>query len=133
MHLEHRSDSPLAAEVRKAGSQTAFAKKIGRSQSTIHGWLRLDRVPAEEVGDVASRLGVTPEYLRPDLAELFQTPPPPRATRGDSPAGAGAPKARPAGDPAPSTNQVPSGREGSAPAAVAPSAAGVTNRREARA
>lgn len=122
MSLEHESDSPLAIEVRKAGSQVAFGKKIGRRQSTIHQWLKKGQVPAEDVGDVADRLGIAAAVLRPDLAEVFQTPRAPETLPGAALAAGSVPT-----DPVAGAEQIspsPSGREDDAPAAVPEDAAG---------
>jgi len=72
MPIEDRIDSPLAAAVRKAGTQSAFARLIGKPQSTVHGWLTQDKPLAVEHLDVVDReLGIPPEVMRPDLAHLF--------------------------------------------------------------
>jgi DNA-binding transcriptional regulator YdaS (Cro superfamily) len=68
MPLEHDSDSPLAKIVRRAGSQSAFARVIGTRQSTVHGWLRLNKpLPAELVATVERELGIPRHESRPDL------------------------------------------------------------------
>ena len=75
MALEHDSDSPLALAVRKARSQTAFGKLIGKRQSLINDWLRLGKpLPVEHVPTVSAALDIPPEVLRPDLAHLFPKP-----------------------------------------------------------
>jgi DNA-binding transcriptional regulator YdaS (Cro superfamily) len=82
MAIEHTLESPLARAVRAAGSQSAFAQLIGRSQPFVHGLLRDGKpLPAEESVLVdASPLGITKEQLRPDIFR------PARATHVDTPA-----------------------------------------------
>lgn len=68
MALEHLSDSPLAVAVRAAGSQSAFGRLIGRSQSTVHDWLADDKpLPAEYVLAVEAATGISRHDLRPDI------------------------------------------------------------------
>lgn len=68
MALEHDSDSALAAAVRKAGSQSAFGRLIGKRQSVVNDWLREDRpLPAEYVRQVEQELGISRHELRPDI------------------------------------------------------------------
>jgi len=68
MALEHDSDSPLALAIRKAGSQSAFGRLIGKRQSVVHDWLRDARpLPAEYVLEVERLLGVSRHDLRPDI------------------------------------------------------------------
>ena len=87
MALEHDSDSPLALAVRKAGSQTAFGRLIGKRQSVINDWLRLEKpLPVEDVETVSRSLNIPAHQLRPDLAHLFTDPVPPAA---GSPSAAG--------------------------------------------
>lgn len=75
MALEHDSDSALALAVRKAGSQTAFGKLIGKGQSVIHDWLRDEKpLPAEYVLTVEAELGISKHALRPDIYPLDDSP-----------------------------------------------------------
>ena len=68
MALEHQSDSALAKAVRKAGSQSAFGRMIGRRQSTVHDWLRDKKpLPAEFVLKVEAETGISRHFLRPDI------------------------------------------------------------------
>ena len=68
MGIESTIDTPLALAVRKAGSQSAFARLIGRSQASVHEWLRDSRaLPAEHVLLVERETGVPKEELRPDI------------------------------------------------------------------
>jgi len=68
MSLESNLDTPLAAAVRVAGSQSAFGRLIGRRQSTVRDWLRLGKpLPGEYVLDVERQTGVSRHALRPDL------------------------------------------------------------------
>ena len=75
MALEHDSNTGLALAVQKAGSQTAFAKLIGKRQSTIHHWLKGKKdLPAELVFFVEDKLGLPRHDLRPDLFPREDTP-----------------------------------------------------------
>lgn len=68
MALEHESSSALAEAVRKAGSQSAFGRLIGKRQSVVHDWLRDDKpLPAELVLKVEQELGLSRHDLRPDI------------------------------------------------------------------
>ncbi|MDF0489186.1 YdaS family helix-turn-helix protein [Sphingomonas sp. H39-1-10] len=68
MAVEHKSDSALARAVRIAGSQSAFARLIGRAQQTVYDWLSNDKpLPAEHVLNVEARTGISRHELRPDL------------------------------------------------------------------
>lgn len=68
MALEHEIESALAIAIRKAGSQTAFGKLIGKRQSVVHDWLRFNRpLPAELVLAVEKATGVSRHDLRPDI------------------------------------------------------------------
>jgi DNA-binding transcriptional regulator YdaS (Cro superfamily) len=109
MALEHDSDSPLALSVRKAGSQTAFGRLIGKRQSVVHDWLKAETpLPGELVLLVESELGIPRWVLRPDLyppEEYSQSPgtiqpgdAPPAALLSPSAGGVSAPAA-PSRDP----------------------------------
>lgn len=77
MALEHESDSPLAAAVRMAGSQTAFGALIGKRQSVINDWLREGRpLPAEHVLTVEKATGISRHALRPDIYPIDESPSP---------------------------------------------------------
>ncbi|WP_083925770.1 YdaS family helix-turn-helix protein [Sphingomonas sp. Mn802worker] len=68
MAVEHVLDSPLAQAVRQAGGQSAFARIIGRKQSTVFSWLvRNHPLPAELVLEVEKRTGVSRHDLRPGV------------------------------------------------------------------
>lgn len=68
MALQYDSDSALALAVRKAGSQLAFGRAIGRRQSVVHDWLREGRpLPAELVLRVEFLFGISRHALRPDI------------------------------------------------------------------
>lgn len=76
MGIEQHSTSPLAEAVRRAGSQSAFARLIGKRQSTVSDWLRLDRpIPAELVITVERETGVSRHNLRPDIYPVDKQPP----------------------------------------------------------
>lgn len=68
MGIESRLDTPLAAAVRKAGSQSAFARLTGRTQPSVHqllvrgGLLWPDAVPLVE-----EATGISRHVLRPDI------------------------------------------------------------------
>ncbi|WP_299307826.1 YdaS family helix-turn-helix protein [uncultured Croceicoccus sp.] len=68
MALEHESNSPLAIAIRRAGSQTAFAKLIGKRQSVVNYWLQVSKpLPAEHVLPIEAATGVSRHDLRPDI------------------------------------------------------------------
>jgi len=71
MGIEADLQTPLAAAVRHVGSQSAFARLIGRSQAYVHALLRDDRpLPAENVLLVESSTGISRFALRPDVYGL---------------------------------------------------------------
>ena len=75
MGIETTLDTPLAEAVRKANGQSAFGRIVGRNQSTVSDWLRLDKpLPAELVLRVEAQTGVSRHRLRPDI---FSTELPP--------------------------------------------------------
>lgn len=68
MGIERDLTTPLAEAVRQAKSQSAFARLVGRSQSTVYGWLKDDvPLPAELVLTVEEATGVSRFRLRPDV------------------------------------------------------------------
>lgn len=68
MDKEQPLESPLAAAIKAAGSQSAFGRLIGRNQSTVHDWLREGKpLPAEYVLLVERETGIPKEVLRPDI------------------------------------------------------------------
>lgn len=76
MAIEHTLDSALAEAVRATDSQSAFARLIGRRQSTVYHWLKHGvPLPAEYVRDVARETGVPMGRLRPDLFHGDRTSP----------------------------------------------------------
>ena len=68
MGIEANIDSPLAEAVRKTGSQSAFARLVGKSQASVHGLLR-DGKPLwpEAVLTAEAKTGVSRYRLRPDI------------------------------------------------------------------
>lgn len=74
MALEHDSDSVIAMAVRKAGSQSAFGRLIGKRQSTVAQWLKAGRLPPEHVLAVEEATGVSRHDLRPDIYPDERTP-----------------------------------------------------------
>jgi DNA-binding transcriptional regulator YdaS (Cro superfamily) len=66
--LTHMSKTALLRACKTVGSQQALANAIGlRSQGTIAGWLRRERVPAGRVLDIERVSGVSRHDLRPDI------------------------------------------------------------------
>ncbi|MEG3160905.1 YdaS family helix-turn-helix protein [Sphingomonas sp. LB2R24] len=66
MGIETDQDSPLADAVRRAGGQSAFARLIGRSQSTVFDWLRFEKsLPPEHILKVERATGVSRHLLDP--------------------------------------------------------------------
>jgi DNA-binding transcriptional regulator YdaS (Cro superfamily) len=59
--------------IRAAGGPTKLAKAIGVDHSTVIGWRRANRIPAERVRAVAVASGIPAHQLRPDI---FDPPPP---------------------------------------------------------
>ncbi len=68
MGIEATLKTPLAEAVRKVGSQSAFARLVGKSQASVHGLLRdgKDLWP-ENVLAVEAATGVSKHRLRPDV------------------------------------------------------------------
>ncbi len=68
MGIEANSESPLARAVRVAGSQSAFARIIGRNQSVVYGWLKAGKhLPVEYLEVVRKETGLSNHDLRPDV------------------------------------------------------------------
>jgi DNA-binding transcriptional regulator YdaS (Cro superfamily) len=88
MPIEHSSSTPLARAVRLVGSQSAFARLIGKRQSVVHGWLREDKpLPIELVRVVSEATGIPKNELRPDLSDILDPEPPmPGTPPGGTPA-----------------------------------------------
>ena len=76
MALEHRLDSLIARIVRDAGSQSAFGRSVGYSQSTVREWLISGRVGYKAVLKVEEVTGVSKHDLRPDLYPREAAPAP---------------------------------------------------------
>lgn len=92
MGIEHTLDTPLAAAVRAAGSQSAFARLCKKSQTSVHELLRDGRrLWAESVLAVESATGVPKEALRPDIypPESGEADRQPAAARSDNHRAAG--------------------------------------------
>lgn len=68
MGIEANLESSLAEAVRRVGSQSAFARLVGKSQASVFTRLR-DGKPlwAESVLAVEAATGVSKERLRPDI------------------------------------------------------------------
>jgi DNA-binding transcriptional regulator YdaS (Cro superfamily) len=82
MALQDDIDSPFAFAVRKVGSQVAFGRLIGKSQSVVNDWLRLGHpLPAEHVLAVEAATGISRHDLRPDI---YPREPAPRPAGGHS-------------------------------------------------
>jgi len=67
MALEHESDSALALAVRKAGSQSAFGRLVGKRQSSVREWLKSGLLPPEHVLTIEAETGISRHDLRPDI------------------------------------------------------------------
>lgn len=68
MGIEAAIESPLAEAVRHCGSQSAFARLIGRGQASVHEWLKSGKpLPAQHVLTVEAATGVSRHDLRPDI------------------------------------------------------------------
>lgn len=79
MAIHDDLESGLALAVRTAGSQVAFAKLIGKRQSTVQSWLAADKpLPAEYVLQVERLLNLSRHDLRPDLYPREEAISPPR-------------------------------------------------------
>jgi DNA-binding transcriptional regulator YdaS (Cro superfamily) len=80
MALMEQTPTPfeaLCAAVQRAGSQSALARKIGVSQTSVWKWMqRSKRIPGEHVLVVESTTGVSRHHLRPDLYPLDMAPGP---------------------------------------------------------
>lgn len=70
MALQNKIQTPLASAVRKAGSQVAFAKIVGKSQPWVNARLADEsKVPLEDVPAIEEALGIPRHQLRPDYFE----------------------------------------------------------------
>lgn len=68
MGIEATLDTPLAESVRKVGSQSAFARLVGKSQTSVYGLLRDSKALwPESVLTVEAATGVSRHKLRPDI------------------------------------------------------------------
>jgi DNA-binding transcriptional regulator YdaS (Cro superfamily) len=65
----------IAEAIEKAGGVSALARAVGVDHSTVIGWRRAGRVPAERVRRIAEVTGMSPHSLRPDL---YDPPAPPQ-------------------------------------------------------
>ena len=73
--------TPLQLASRKAGSDTALAKLIGKHQTTVSERVRLGReVWPEDVLTIERELGISRHDLRPDLYPREESPAHPPAT-----------------------------------------------------
>ncbi len=53
--------------VKRAGSQSELARRIGVRQGYIWKWLKSGRIPAERVLAVEAATGISRSELRPDI------------------------------------------------------------------
>lgn len=68
MGIESRLDTPLAEAVRKVGSQSAFARLVGKSQPAVYQLLAHEHpLWSESVLTVEAATGIPKERLRADL------------------------------------------------------------------
>lgn len=68
MGIESRVNTPLAEAVRKVGSQSAFGRLVGKSQTSVFEALRDDRpLWPESVLKVEEVTGISRHRLRPDV------------------------------------------------------------------
>lgn len=68
MGIESTLTTPLAAAVRRAGSQSAYARLVGVGQSTVYERLAKNvPISAEEAILVERGLGISRHLSRPDL------------------------------------------------------------------
>lgn len=75
MGIESRLNTPLAEAVRKVGSQSAFARLVGKSQASVHQLLSEERpLWAASVLKVEAKTGVSRHDLRPDLYPRDRAP-----------------------------------------------------------
>ena len=75
MAIQDDLQTPLARACRSIGGQTALARLVGRDQSTVHDWLRIDKpLPAEHVLAVEAATGISRHDLRPDIYPREEEP-----------------------------------------------------------
>ncbi len=110
-------ESALERAIRAAGSQTKFAKIVGRSQPTVSLWVKgRMKLPAEAVLPVEAALGISRHELRPDLYPLDDPAAPAQHPPARSPAAQhlAAPSSsaqRPAAHPSASASCPPEGQD----------------------
>jgi DNA-binding transcriptional regulator YdaS (Cro superfamily) len=86
------SINALQRAIDKAGSQTALAAAIGKTQGHVSAWMRRNGAPADICPSIEAITGVRCEELQPDLVWVrdakgrpthytIAVGPPPRATR----------------------------------------------------
>lgn len=67
MEYQNLSVPGLKAAISKAGSQSALARLLGKSQPLISKWLKSTRpLRAEHCAEIERALGVSRQTLRPD-------------------------------------------------------------------
>lgn len=72
----------IVEAIARAGGVSALARAVGVDHSTVVGWRRAGRVPAERVRRVSEVTGLPPHSLRPDLFDPpADGPAPPAGTR----------------------------------------------------
>lgn len=59
----------LARAIEAAGSQTALAKAIGRSQATVWEWTQTGRVAAQDAVAIEKATGIPAEQISPTIRE----------------------------------------------------------------
>lgn len=68
MALEHDLDSPFAEAIRAVGSQSAFGRLLGKTQSTVRDRLASGKpLWASDVLTVEEATGISRHRLRPDV------------------------------------------------------------------
>jgi DNA-binding transcriptional regulator YdaS (Cro superfamily) len=73
MHIEATPFEALKQSVEIVGSQSAYARLCGVSQTAVWKWLQSGkRLPAEHVLNVENETGVSRHLLRPDIYPLIE-------------------------------------------------------------
>lgn len=108
MGIETHIDTPLAKAVRAVGSQSAFGRLVGKSQTSVFEAVRDRRlIWPEAVLKVEAATGISRHDLRPDL---YPREPAPAPRSASPPAAEDAPATPTSVSPSPSGDEADDGR-----------------------
>lgn len=65
--ISHICGMDTASIIEAAGGPSKLAKALGLDHSSVIGWRKANRIPAERVKRVAEMTGIAPHVIRPDI------------------------------------------------------------------